>query len=74
MDTESRSVEQRVKWVYEAVSAGESRDRYDEWAPDYERDLLETYGYRLPDTITDHFTRWVKPPARILDAGVGTGW
>lgn len=73
METDSRSVEQRVKWVYAAASAGESRDRYDEWAPDYERDLLETYGYRLPDTITDHFTRWVKPPARILDAGVGTG-
>ena len=73
MDAESRGVEQRVKWVYAAASAGESRDRYDAWAPDYERDLLDTYGYRLPDTITDHFTRWVEPPARVLDAGVGTG-
>lgn len=73
MDTDSRSVEQRVKWVYAAASAGESRDRYDEWAPDYERDLLDTYGYRLPDAVTEHFTRWVEPRARVLDAGVGTG-
>lgn len=73
MGSDSRAAEQRVKWVYGATSAGESRDRYDEWAPHYDRDLLDTYGYRLPDTIADHFTRWVEPPARVLDAGVGTG-
>ena len=73
MDSDSRAVEQRVKWVYAAASAGESRDRYDAWAPDYERDLLDTYGYRLPATVADHFTRWVDPAARVLDAGVGTG-
>lgn len=73
MDADTRGVEQRVKWVYAADSAGESRDRYDVWAPDYERDLLDAYGYRLPDIITEHFARWVRPPARVLDAGVGTG-
>ena len=73
MGSDSRAAEQSVKWVYGAASPGESRDRYDEWAPHYERDLLDTYGYRLPDTITDHFIRWVEPPARVLDAGVGTG-
>ena len=62
-----------MRWVYEAGSAGESRDRYDEWAPRYESDLLDTYGYRLPYVIAEHFTRWVTPPATVLDAGVGTG-
>ena len=70
---DSSSVEHRVKWVYASASANESRDRYNEWAPDYERDLLDTYGYRLPDAIAEHFVRWVRPPARVLDAGVGTG-
>ena len=73
MGCDSRAVEQRVNWVYAAASVGESRDRYDEWAPRYERDLVGSYGYRLPDTIADHFTRWVEAPARVLDAGVGTG-
>ncbi|MDE0168890.1 MAG: class I SAM-dependent methyltransferase [bacterium] len=73
MGSDSRAAEQRVKWVYGAASAGQSRDRYDEWAPHYERDLLDTYGYRLPDAIAAHFTRWVTAPAHVLDAGVGTG-
>ena len=59
--------------MYAARSAEESRDRYDEWADRYERDLLDTYGYRLPSTIVEHFVRWVAPAATILDAGVGTG-
>lgn len=73
MDHEQRSTEQRVQWVYEAQSAEESRDRYEQWANSYEQDLLDVYGYRLPDTIADHFVRWVAPPATVLDAGVGTG-
>ena len=68
-----RSAEQRVQWVYGARSAAESRRRYDQWAPQYEQDLVDTYGYRLPDTIAEDFTRWVTPPATVLDAGVGTG-
>lgn len=62
-----------MQWVYGAESAAESRDRYDDWAPQYEKDLLDNYGYRLPHTIAEHFTRWVTPPATVLDAGVGTG-
>lgn len=62
-----------MQWVYAAQSAEESRDRYDEWADRYEQDLLDTYGYRLPATIVEHFVRWVAPPATVLDAGVGTG-
>ena len=73
LDDDRQTIEQRVQWVYGADSARQSRDRYDEWAPRYEHDLLDTYGYRLPSTITEHFTRWVTPPATVLDAGVGTG-
>jgi len=73
MNRKERSAEQRVRWVYAAQSAAESRDRYDEWAGRYEQDLLDTYGYRLPSTIAEHFLRWVSPPATVLDAGVGTG-
>lgn len=73
MGRDTRTAEQRVQWVYSAGSAEESRDRYDEWAGRYEQDLLDTYGYRLPYTIAEHFVRWVTPPATVLDAGVGTG-
>ena len=73
MDGDPRTAEQHVQWVYGAESAAESRDRYDDWAPRYEKDLLDNYGYRLPHTIAEHFTRWVTPPATVLDAGVGTG-
>ena len=59
--------------MYGARSAGESRRRYDQWAPQYEQDLVDTYGYRLPDTIAEDFARWVTPHATVLDAGVGTG-
>ncbi len=59
--------------MYSARSAEESRDRYEEWASRYEQDLLDTYGYRLPSMIAEHFVRWVRPPATVLDAGVGTG-
>ena len=62
-----------MQWVYGASSVDESRDRYDEWAARYEQDLLDTYGYRLPFRIVEHFVRWVTPPAAVLDAGVGTG-
>lgn len=73
MDVERRTPERRVQWVYSARSADESRVRYDEWAGRYEQDLLDTYGYRLPSTIAEHFVRWVSPPATVLDAGAGTG-
>ena len=65
--------EERVRWVYASGSAEEVRERYDAWASRYDEDLLGSYDYALPRTTAADFARWVKLPARVLDAGVGTG-
>ncbi len=65
--------EERVQWVYASSSPGEVRDRYDQWADQYDQDLTESYDYALPRLTALDFVRWVNPPARVLDAGVGTG-
>jgi len=47
---------------------------YDEWAPDYERDLVREYGYESPQITTETFAR-VCPDkeVHIIDFGCGTG-
>ena len=46
--------------------------RYDDWAVDYERDLMAA-GYRYPPVGAALVARHVPTGARILDGGCGTG-
>ena len=68
--------ERRLRGVYEAESTGELAARYDEWAENYEKDVLG-FGYLIPAVAAGLVGRYV--PAgdgsggRILDAGAGTG-
>ena len=63
----------RVQWVYAAKNNRELEARYDEWAEEYERDLLEEFEWLAPRETVGLFTKYVAREARILDAGVGTG-
>jgi predicted TPR repeat methyltransferase len=57
-----------------ARSREDSEKRYDEWASTYDKDLQESWDYRLPAFTGDLLIKYVKScDARILDAGAGTG-
>ena len=65
--------ERMVGRVYGARSNRELEESYDEWARDYDRDLL-AFGYRNVALATGLVERHVARDAReILDAGCGTG-
>ena len=63
----------RVQWVYAAKNNRELQARYDEWANEYDKDLLEKFEWLAPKNTVALFTRYVAREATILDAGVGTG-
>lgn len=47
---------------------------YDEWAPDYERDLVGEYGYESPRIVAEAFVKACPDKGlRIIDFGCGTG-
>jgi SAM-dependent methyltransferase len=59
--------------VYGAQSTEELRDSYDQWAPDYDRNL-EGVRYQNPPLAAGLIGRYVPPgTGEILDAGCGTG-
>lgn len=63
----------RVNWVYSAENNEELASRYDVWAKDYERDLIDVFGRMVHDPFVDAVMKHVPKNARILDAGAGTG-
>lgn len=58
--------------MYGAKSAEELTEAYDEWAGDYESDML-SLGYTVPAVAAGFIGRHVPPGGKSLDAGVGTG-
>ena len=63
-----------LEWIDGAKSREEFEERYDEWASTYDKDLKESWDYRLPAFIGVLLMKYVKHrDARILDAGTGTG-
>ena len=63
----------RVQWVYAANSNRELEARYDQWAPEYDRDLTEEFEWTSPRAAVALLAKHVPPEAKILDAGAGTG-
>jgi SAM-dependent methyltransferase len=67
------NTEEKVQWVYNSQNNQELAERYDVWAKDYDRDLLETFGRTLNDPSIQQVVKYVPKNARLLDAGAGTG-
>ncbi len=65
--------EERVQWIYSSRDNKELKERYDQWAKDYDTDLDEGFGWLGPQRAVEYFTCCVPKEARILDAGAGTG-
>lgn len=62
----------RLNRVY--ARSGDKRDLWDEWADDYDADLVDELGYVAPRQAGEVFMQLVPDrAARILDAGCGTG-
>ena len=63
----------RVQWIYASESVGQLEERYDQWAAEYDADLLDDFGWLGPRQAVDVFARYVPADSRVLDAGAGTG-
>lgn len=61
--------------VYGAPDAATLAAAYDEWARDYDADLVEGLGWDAPVRTVEYLVRHLIPSAaaRVLDAGAGTG-
>ena len=54
--------------------SGDSREIYEHWAPTYEHNLQQDYGYIAPRIAVDSFAEYCTDQnAQILDLGCGTG-
>jgi len=66
---------ERTNRLQNVYSARDNRDlarSYDEWAEDYEDDML-SLGYAIPAVAAGFVGRYVPLGGRVLDAGAGTG-
>lgn len=70
MDASERS--ERLRRAYSARDTRELASTYDEWAQDYEDDML-SLGYAIPAVAAGFVGRHVPLDGRVLDAGAGTG-
>ena len=62
----------RLQNVYSARDNRELASSYDEWAEDYEDDML-SLGYAIPAVAAGFVGRYVPMRGTVLDAGAGTG-
>src|SRR5918993_5765095 len=70
MDDSERS--NRLQYVYSARNNRELASTYDDWAEDYEDDML-SLGYAIPAVAAGFVGRHVPVRGTVLDAGAGTG-
>lgn len=63
----------RVDWVIRAPDNAEMRRRYDIWANAYDSDVGAVEDYLAPMEVAKVAGQVLERPARILDAGAGTG-
>ena len=71
--THQPAPEDRIQWIYASTGVDELEERYDQWAADYDADLLNDFGWLGPQQAAEVFRRYVPKSARVLDAGAGTG-
>lgn len=66
-------LQSKMRFVYSARNSQELAQRYDFWAPDYDQELEEVFGYAAPQKAAEMLAKHAPRDARILDAGAGTG-
>jgi SAM-dependent methyltransferase len=59
--------------LYGARDLDELREEYERIAASYDSELIEKMGYRSPQAVAAAVQRFLRPNARLLDAGAGTG-
>lgn len=59
--------------VYAAKTPQELLQVYEEWAADYERDLVQGMGWDKPSKVGETLLPYLPEQARILDVAAGTG-
>ena len=73
MSSETVDSGDRVQWVYASENNRQLKERYDQWAQEYDDDLTDDFGYVMPRMAAEIFERFVSKDAKVLDAGAGTG-
>lgn len=70
----SKKVDPRLAKNYVALSSDEQKEVYRKWAPTYDKELIEEFGYVAPQQAVSLFSRLVADRSKpILDMGCGTG-
>ncbi len=59
--------------MYLKGEAKDARERYDEWAKEYENELLNDFEYVAPKLVAEKFLPYLKKGQTILELGCGTG-
>lgn len=72
MSESERDLEARLHWIYSASSPDELRQRYDEWAGDYDADL-DGMAWAAPQAAAARCAAFLADGGEVLDAGCGTG-
>ena len=67
-------VDPRLAKNYVPLSSDEQKEVYREWAPTYDQELIEEFGYAAPQQAVNLFSHLVPDRSKpILDMGCGTG-
>ena len=63
----------KLHMVYRAKNNKELSHLYDQWAKNYEDDLIGSLGLKKQEACVDFLLKYLPLDAHILDAGAGTG-
>jgi SAM-dependent methyltransferase len=64
---------EKAQWVYDASNMEELSERYDQWAQDYDCDMINVFGSVGAQRTVEVFIKYVPVDVKILDVGAGTG-
>ena len=63
-----KNVDPRLAKNYVALSSDDQREVYRKWAPTYDQELIEEFGYAAPQQAVTRFSRLVPDRSKpILD-------
>lgn len=63
----------KLQWSYSAQNTEELKNKYDEWATEYDKLGENNIGWIGPNKTVEYLKKYVASNGLILDAGAGTG-